>query len=143
SRCSAIRRNCGERGLLWGSQYAGVTRDPLSGQRRRYCFLSGADIELPSAAKRLRSNGPRRRANLRARGRFQGLKECRTARACSRVAAPEQQLAIVTERLPNRAQIGSVSSEAFQRERTGAEAHLTNPSVGNNMDCFESVAVPY
>src|SRR5262249_9311849 len=143
SHRSTIRRDCGERGLVLGGQYAAVARHPPSGQRRRYCFLSRADVELPSAAKRLRSNGSRRRANLRARRRFQGLEECRTARARSRLATPEQQLAILTERPPNRAQIGSMSSEAFQRERTGAEAHLTNPSVGNNMDCIESVPAPY
>jgi hypothetical protein len=73
----------------------------------------------------------RRRANLRARGRFQGLNECRTARARGRLATPEQQLAIVSERLPDRAQISSVSSEAFQGERASAEAHLANPSMGD------------
>ena len=73
----------------------------------------------------------------------QGLNECRTARAGSGLATPEQQLAILTERLPDRVQISSVSSEVFQRERASAEAHLANPSMGDNMDCVESVPAPY
>jgi hypothetical protein len=50
---------------------------------------------------------------------------------------------MVTERLPDRPQISSVSSEAFQRERASAEAHLANPSMGDNMDCVESVPAPH
>jgi len=59
------------------------------------------------------------------------------------LATPEQQLAIVTERLPDRAQISSVSSEAFQRERASAEAHLACPPMGDNVDCFESAPLSY
>src|SRR5262249_61256810 len=129
---STIRRDCGERGLVLGGQYAGVARHPPSGQRRRYCFLSRADVELPSAAKRLRSNGSRRRANLRARRRFQGLEECRTARARSRLATPEQQPAIVTERLPDRAQIASVPTQPFHTHRTTPHPHLPTPPPPNH-----------
>jgi hypothetical protein len=59
------------------------------------------------------------------------------------LATPEQQLAIVTERLPDRAQVGSVSSKAFQRERASPEAHLANPTMGDHMDCVESAPAPY
>jgi hypothetical protein len=59
------------------------------------------------------------------------------------LATPEQQLAILTERLPDRVQIGSVSSEVFQGQRASAEAHLANPSMGDNVDCVESVSAPY
>src|SRR6516225_3046184 len=38
-----------------GGPIRGVARDPPSGHRHRYCFLSVADVELPSASERLRT----------------------------------------------------------------------------------------